>query len=144
LIAGLVFQFSSIVHINAQVAAVQVDDDSNGNGGFSGSNGDDENGEEDTIEFARPYVFVEGDEIDIDAVQDELDTHENGDHVAAGKQAVHADEKQRCAQQQYMGNGNIHYLRFVVFLFVVYCSSVMIDVFSVRLCCVYSFIIHHS
>jgi hypothetical protein len=99
LIAGLVFQFSGIVHINAQVAAVQVDDNGNGNGSFSGSNGDDENGEEDTIKFARPYVFVECDEIDIDAVQDELDTHENGDHVAAGKQTVHADEKQRCAQQ---------------------------------------------
>jgi hypothetical protein len=129
LIAGLVFQFSGVVHINAQVAAVKVDDDGNGNGGFSGSNGDDENGEEDTVEFARPYVFIEGDEIDIDAVQDELDTHENGDHVAAGKQAVHADKEQGSAQQQYMRNRDVHYFRFEV----VFCLSFLVFPRCVRL-----------
>jgi hypothetical protein len=75
------------------MTAIEVDDNSNGDGSFRSSNGDDENGKEDTVQFSGPQVFVESHKVDVDAVEYEFDTHEHRNHISAGKQTVHADEE---------------------------------------------------
>ena len=45
-------------------------------------------------------VTREGDQIQIDGVQNQFDRHQDDDHVAAGEHADHAQQKQGCAQDQ--------------------------------------------
>jgi hypothetical protein len=96
------FEFIGFLHINALVVSIQVDDDGNGHSGFGGCNGDDENCEEQTVGLAGVQVFVEGDEVDVYAIQHELNGHEHGNHVPSGEHAVHADEEERSAHEQDM------------------------------------------
>jgi hypothetical protein len=72
------------------MTAIEVDDNGNGNSSFRSSNSDNENGKKDTVQFSGPQVFVEGNKVDVDAVEYEFDTHEHGNHISAGKQTVHA------------------------------------------------------
>ena len=81
------------------MAAVEVDDDGNGNGRLRRSDGDDEDGEEQSIHFSGPEIFIESDEIQVHTVQDQFDTHEHGDQVPAGEESVNANEKEGGADE---------------------------------------------
>src|SRR5437588_388259 len=59
---------------------------------------DDEQGEDLTDDIA--VQRAEGDEVDVDGVEDQLDRHEDHDAVASRQHAVHADGEQSRAEEQ--------------------------------------------
>jgi hypothetical protein len=79
------------------MASVQVYDDRDGYSGFGGGDGDNENGEEKAIQAVRPEVFIEGDEIQADAVQHQFNAHQHGNEVPARKESIDPDEEKRRA-----------------------------------------------
>lgn len=81
------------------MTAVQVDNNGNGKRYFCSGNGDNKYGKEYPVECIGVQVFIKGYKIDVDAVEHEFDTHEHGNHIAPGKQAVHANEKQAGADK---------------------------------------------
>jgi hypothetical protein len=81
------------------MAAVQVDNNGNSKRYFGSSNRNNKNGKEYPVECIGVQVFIEGNKVDIDAIQHELYAHKNGNHIAPGKQPVHAYEKQACANE---------------------------------------------
>lgn len=75
------------------MTSVKIDDDGNSHCGFCCSYGNDKDGEEDSVHLFREKVFVESNEIDVDAIQHQLNGHQHRNHIAACKEAIHADEK---------------------------------------------------
>jgi hypothetical protein len=77
------------------MAPIQINNDGYGNSCLRSRYRNDKNGKEHPVEPLRVKVFVERYKIDIHTVQDQLDSHEHGDQVAAGEQSIHADKEQR-------------------------------------------------
>jgi hypothetical protein len=76
------------------MTAVQVNDNGNGNGNFGSGNGNNENGKEYPVERIGIQVLIECYKVDVHTIQHELNTHEDSNHIAPGKQAIHAYKKQ--------------------------------------------------
>jgi hypothetical protein len=87
------------------MTAIQVYDYGDRHSRLGCSNRNYKNGEKDPIQFVRIQVFIEDNEVDIYAIQDQFNCHEHCDHIAPGKQPVCPDKKQRGTDKQYMGNG---------------------------------------
>jgi len=88
------------------MASVQVYNDGNRYRGFSSSNGDDEQGEKQAFHLSGVQVFVEGHEIDVHTVQDQLYGHQQRDQVPAREQPVHADKEKGNAYKKYIFQWN--------------------------------------
>jgi len=89
----LVFQVSRFFHVHRFMATVQVDDDRDGNGSFSGSDRDDKQGKKQPIQLTGPQVFIERYKIQVHTVQDKFNAHEHRHKVSPGKKAIDANEK---------------------------------------------------
>jgi hypothetical protein len=72
---------------------VKIDDDRNRDRSLGCSYRDDKNGKEDTVQSFRVQVFIEHHKIDIYAIQDKLNGHQHGDHIATCEQSKHADKE---------------------------------------------------
>jgi hypothetical protein len=84
------------------VIAVKVNNDGNRNSGFSCGYGNNEKRKEESVELVGPNVFVERNEVDVHAVQNQLHTHQQGDQVSSCKKPVHASKKQAGANEKKM------------------------------------------
>src|SRR5260221_6140583 len=98
------FEEVHLVGEDGFAVAEESDDDAKADGGFRGSVGDDEEGEYLPGNVAK--VAREGDEVDVDGVEDQLDGHEHDDDVAARDDADGADQEQREAQEQVVADGH--------------------------------------
>ncbi len=47
--------------------------------------------------------FIEGNEIDIDRIQNQFNGDQHGDHIPARKESVHADEEERRGHEEIVG-----------------------------------------
>lgn len=84
------------------MTAVEINDNGNGHSSFSGCNGNNKNGKKYSVQFIRPEVFIEGDKIQVHAVQNKLNGHQQGDHISAGQEAINANKEERNAYKQDM------------------------------------------
>src|SRR6185312_3611355 len=84
------------------MVSIQVNNNCDRHRSFGSSNGNDEDGKEYTIQLIGVQVFIKSHKIDVHTVQHQLDRHQQGDQVPAGKQAVHANEKQGRTYKQNM------------------------------------------
>lgn len=64
-------------------------------------------------------IFVESHEVDVHAVEHELNRHQHRDDVPPGEQPKHTDEEQQCTEHENMVEGDLH-IRHLRFL---YCVS---------------------
>jgi hypothetical protein len=71
-----------------------MDDDGNRHGRFSSRYGNHKQGEKQSIQLSGIKVFIEGNEIQIYAVQNQLDTHKHRNQVAPDQKPIHPDEEQ--------------------------------------------------
>src|SRR5882724_984711 len=85
------FEEVHLVGEDGFAVAEESDDDAEADGSFRGSVGDDEKGEYLPGNVAK--VTREGDEVDVDGVEDQLDGHEHDDDVAARDDADGADQE---------------------------------------------------
>jgi hypothetical protein len=88
------------------MAPVQIDYNSYGHRCFGSCNGYDKYGEEYPVQFTRIQVFIECHKIDINAIQNDFNSHQHGDHITTGEESVHADEKQSGADKKDLRYGN--------------------------------------
>ena len=79
---------------------VQINNDRYRRCSLSGGDGDHEYGKENTIQPVGPEVFIECNEIQVHAIQYQLDAHQHGNEVSSRKETVNADEEQRCADEE--------------------------------------------
>src|SRR5581483_7373945 len=86
------------VEVDRRSVPVEHEDDGEADTDLSGCDGDDEQGED--LSHDRAVQRAEGDEVDVDRVEDQLDRHQHHHAVAAGEHAVHADGEQGCAEEQ--------------------------------------------
>jgi hypothetical protein len=96
---ALIFQVFGISDIDGTMAAVKVNDDSYGHGCFRGSNRYNEYSEKQSIHFIMPEVFIKCHEIQVHAIQYQLNAHKHRDQVSSYKKTITADEKKRCADE---------------------------------------------
>lgn len=87
--------------------------------------GYDEDGEEHSVKTARPQVFIEDDEIQIDTVQHELQRHQNGNQVSSGEESEDADEEQGGAEQQQVMEWDFAHLVLLVGLIAITIQPIM-------------------
>ena len=80
--------------------------DSQPHRGLGGSQHDDEKGE-DLPRHAARHVAVEGHQIDIGGVENQLDAHEHGHGVAAGDHGQQAKTEKQGANDQKMIEGKM-------------------------------------
>jgi hypothetical protein len=91
--SGLIFHFTGIFHINGSVAAIQIDDDRDGDSGFSRSYRDDKYGEKDAVEFFRIEIFIKHNKVDVHTIQNQFNRHQHGNEITPGEQAIHPDKE---------------------------------------------------
>src|ERR1700720_245605 len=92
------FQHVHFVREDRFAIAEKREDDTEAHSGFGSCVRDDENGE--NLAIDRPEVARERDKIDVHRVQDQLDGHEDDNHVAAGKHSDYADGEERKAEDE--------------------------------------------
>src|SRR4051812_48749727 len=95
---GLTLHLVDLVQGDAGPVAVDQHDDGEADADFGGGDSDDEQGED----LAGDVVPVraEGDEVDVDSVEHELDRSQDEHLVAPGQYAVHADAEQDGREEQ--------------------------------------------
>ena len=96
----LVLEVSNTVYAVATEFAVNIDNDGNGDGRLGGSNANDKERHEHALHAVGIEQAVDGCEVDVDSIQDELHRDEHGDEVAAGDKAEDANEEQQCAKHE--------------------------------------------
>src|SRR5579864_7602655 len=99
------FQHVHFVREDRLAIAEKRQNNAQANGSFSRSIRDNEDGE--NLAINGPKVPRERHEVDVDCVEDQLDGHEDDNHVAAREYADHADGEKREAQDQ-IGFGRDH------------------------------------
>lgn len=87
-----------------------MNDDGNGYGCFGSGNGNDKKRKKQTVQLMIPQVFVKGNEVDVNAVQHQFNSHQHGDHIPAREETVNAYEKQRGTEDEDFGEGDVHFL----------------------------------
>ena len=81
--------------------AVDEQDDGQAHADLGGGDGDDEQGEDLAGDGSGVVPQgAEGDQVDVDGVEDQLDRHEHEHAVPAGEHAVDADAEQDGAEEQ--------------------------------------------
>src|SRR5436309_1212698 len=91
--------------------AEEGDQDPQADGGLAGGDGDGEDGE-DLPRQVRPLVG-EGDEVQVDRIQDELDRHQHRDHVPAHQDAGQPDREEHEAQHEILGAADFEHRRYL-------------------------------
>lgn len=96
-IVPLAFQQVDVFQVDRVARAVDRDDQSQADCGLRGRDRQHEDGEDLARHLLRHDVAVEGHQVDIDCVEQQLDAHQHGDGVAAGQRAVKTDAEQSSA-----------------------------------------------
>jgi len=101
-IQHLKFHLFRSLHINRMMASIQINNDRDRCCRFCCCNGDHEYGKEKTVQPVGPEIFVECNEIQVNAVQYQFDTHQHGNEVSSGEETIHTDEEKRDADKENM------------------------------------------
>src|SRR5680860_71147 len=88
------------VNVDVAVGAEDHQHDSEGQPDLGGGYHDDEQGEGLPAVERVPKVCVEGDQVDVDGVEHQLDAHQDEDGVAAHQHRVHPDREQQAGHQK--------------------------------------------
>src|SRR4051812_8452337 len=93
-----------LLDIDGPEGLVDGEDDGEPDGGLGRRQHDHEDREHLPGELPRPFdEMVEGDEVHVGRVEDELDPHEDADRVPAGDYGDHAEREERRADEEVMG-----------------------------------------
>src|SRR5882762_2990549 len=84
--------------------AEEGNDDAKADRGLCSGVGDDEEGKD--LSGNVPEVTRKGDEVDVDGIQDQLDGHQDDDHVAARDDSDGTDQEERETEEQVMADGH--------------------------------------
>src|SRR3954466_4399087 len=84
--------------VDRATVAVDEQDDGQSDADLGGGDGDDEQGED--LAGGRAAVGPEGDEVDVDGVEDQLDRHQDQHAVLPGEDAVDAGGEQERSQEE--------------------------------------------
>src|ERR1700727_2781225 len=102
--SGSPLQQVHFVYVDRLLITEEGDQDAEADRGFGGGVGDYKNCEDLAVQGRRTVqslpVAREGDQIQIDGVQDQFNRHQDDDYVAAGEDADDAENKQGCADNQ--------------------------------------------
>src|SRR5580704_5963275 len=106
------FQHVHFVREQRLAIAEKRQDDAQPDGGFRGCVGDDKNCEDLTVQVAEH--MRERHQVDVHGVQNQLDRHQDDNHVATREHADDAYGEQREAKPKIMIHGNHYSLRFAI------------------------------
>jgi len=92
--------FHDVHSVNEHILKIPVYQNYNSqpNGGLGGRYDNYEHGEDLAGEFLGSDEFGKGDEINIDCIKHQLNTHQNSDRIAAGQNAVQSNPEKDCGQ----------------------------------------------
>src|SRR5205823_14200355 len=87
-----------LVGVDAGLVAEDEQDDGQAHADLDGGHEDHEQGED--LAHHRVAEGAEGDQVDVDGVEHQLDRHQHQHRVAAGEDAVYADAEQHRGEKQ--------------------------------------------
>src|ERR1019366_896162 len=102
--ASLPFQQIHFVHVHRLLVAEEGDDDAEADCGFGGRIGDDEDGEHLPVHPPQPR---ERHQVQVHGIQDQLNRHQDDDHVAPRQHPDGADDEQRRRNYEVMHGGDL-------------------------------------
>src|SRR5512138_3376457 len=101
--SGLLAQQVGFLHVDGAEGLVDGEDDGEPDGRLGRRQHDDEDGEHLAGELPRPlHEVVEGDEVHVGGVEDQLHAHEDADGVAPRDHRHHAQREQDAAYDEEM------------------------------------------
>src|SRR6516165_7357300 len=103
LTVALPLQQINLVHVDRLLVAEEGDQDAEADGGFGGGIGDDKDSEDLSVKAVEPR---EGDQVQVDGIQDEFDRHQDDDHVATREDADDAQNEEGGGDDQVMNGGD--------------------------------------
>src|SRR5437762_1328711 len=101
-----------LFHVDGAEGLVDGEHDRESHCGFRGREDDHEDAEDLPREPRRPFdEMIEGDEVHVGCVQDQLDAHQDPDGVPARDDGDHAEREEHRADDEEVGQPDRHHLR---------------------------------